>query len=554
MTYVHVYSFCLLPWGILYRAAKRWMVIGRGKTRMVAKDLGVAAGAGFLWILFCLGVMWFMGRYNPLRNPAPPLIVVAGWTASGLPYAVVFFCRSFGLPPGRPRSRFLPWEMFTLLGAILPWIYSGSSRVVLTQIIISVSYLLLVGVAIWRTALTAFKVTICLHQSPHARLTRLTAQNPETMFMHATDVHITRDRRTKTAEGCHSGDQLFAKFLHLALTLRPTYLFLTGDLTDSGHPKEWNIARATISNFQRHCKDTRIYLAPGDHDLSGSHGTSIVDFVYRRGAFWRYLRQLVRCNPNLTTCDGHLVVEALRSAIHPPKDKIQQTYLEIRTESQLIKKQAHWAYPAYDEFLALQRRFALQGAQADGTCNGDPYSLFPMFEHVPIRSSFVCILYSMVPSSTIGGSALGMLGDAQLDRLETLLASINELTKHLFVLMHHVPFRWWDEMFKGHNSVTKYAFLRNEPAEGRRLVEILRTWTSNHSGEALILCGHRHEVSCGEVRDLSRCRIVAGDCLLDDGVTVRQSWLGRRREDGSIGIETFDMSSPSGAISGHTAP
>jgi metallophosphoesterase superfamily enzyme len=68
---------------------------------------------------------------------------------------------------------------------------------------------------------------------------------PKRLFVILSDVHLV------------SSDQLFA----------PKYLFITGDLTDTGSIAEWDRAWSVLKETS---KGMRIIIAPGNHDQNAA--------------------------------------------------------------------------------------------------------------------------------------------------------------------------------------------------------------------------------------------------------------------------------------------
>jgi hypothetical protein len=85
------------------------------------------------------------------------------------------------------------------------------------------------------------------------------------LFAHISDVHAVGSTASQTTQGESPGDVRLPRLLEEISAARPSYLLVSGDVTDSGLPDQW---KSILDTFRSLRPKTKIIMAPGNHDLS----------------------------------------------------------------------------------------------------------------------------------------------------------------------------------------------------------------------------------------------------------------------------------------------
>lgn len=445
------------------------------------------------------------------------------------------------------------------LGSLAAWalcIYVGPA------LTIAVTYV----VGCWVLALTltlrfAFKNFL---QLPEIQPTGITAGGgaPNAVLMaHITDTHITVADDVARWDGGRGGSTHLREFTDLCTKLRPTYICVSGDMTDTGHPREWIRFAEQIRNCHG---SSHVIVAPGNHDLSQYYGE--VD----QGKARRYIEFQAALNPSVHTASGKPLSALLVEASERVQPKLKATLDDIRAANRFfnrigysaqffagipapyyIKKAnlflEHKAYLAgrtpqdledmrrgyiYPDWLPVPddfdwRTFAIE-VLIDEWFQEVWDSLFPLcFTDSLNRAMFFVLNSTSLVSTSISDSAVGSVGQEQLRRLNTLLSKLPPKTRSVIVVSHHTPFRrpgeWrlplprplysrsgWK---RASQLLSELAFLPHDAQQARSLLDSLaQTADRNQAANFFFLSGHRHRRSIGRI---GRVLALEGGSLAD---------------------------------------
>jgi hypothetical protein len=404
--------------------------------------------------------------------------------------------------------------------------------------------------------------TIRRARSPRARETKNLAHADRLYLLHLSDLHITLSGRQRT-EGGHGGNAQFASLTKRLTEGRmgePQFLVITGDVIDRGQSEEWKEALPTLRLL--HASGFRLLIAPGNHDLATAYDPAVARsfmatstpskrFVDSR-RIKDYLDVAVELEPRLVCHDGRSLAEVLRTeeeefgslmeawrlAAHAAADRLRgkrlpwlgrpdldhptpralDTLLTVdRIEGERllepVLERAATAFSREDMHVDKQgiRREFISPARFQFSPLLEKirwqrlwYGAFPIrlvdekarVEHIIVNSS--------APEPGLLGSAVGRMGDAQVNRLRELVASCRAET--LVLLMHHSICGWADEEVdrpeSGSISVKRWALLAHESGECWKLVEILGRDAPETCRRVFLCSGHRHGHSrVGQVMD-----------------------------------------------------
>jgi hypothetical protein len=337
--------------------------------------------------------------------------------------------------------------------------------------------------------------------------------------LHATDVHLIA-HGAQRMEGGDSGNKRLAHFVTLAIARRPAALLITGDLTDHGEPGEYEEAKrilAPLQDPQRVTHSIAILLAPGNHDLGTAYNPfdqliAVGNTRFQGGGpqgtngllMVRYLQEAVRLHPPLQDCTGQTLNQRLEhwrgrdarfeQALTVARERLQSNAFDADAISELATV-GDDCYPEHVPVSGWQgllkhpglfRELYLAAWHADAW-----YEPFPLRTRLQNEPTEVIILNSVSPDPTLGGSAWGELGKAQLARLEEMLKTSD--ARRCLILVHHAPFRWTDEVppRMALGDLQRWGFLPFGIEDLRAFLNILKN-TIGTGKDVLLFCGHRH--------------------------------------------------------------
>jgi hypothetical protein len=87
------------------------------------------------------------------------------------------------------------------------------------------------------------------------------------LFAHISDIHALADPFRSTLDGERSGIAKLKDLLDGIATHSPSYLLVSGDITDHGETAEWEAVTRTLLSFSEKT-GIKIIMSPGNHDLS----------------------------------------------------------------------------------------------------------------------------------------------------------------------------------------------------------------------------------------------------------------------------------------------
>jgi len=332
---------------------------------------------------------------------------------------------------------------------------------------------------------------------------------------HITDVHITAAGNVATLEGDRSGHDCLERWLMSLKQIKPEYLIISGDITDTGSKDEWKRFEDTIEKLIP--PDSTLILAPGNHDLSLGYGMANEN---KLRLFFEFNRQwcqdlISALGPKIS--DIFLLAEdEIRDRIEARAEKERNDFIFLRNVPRLprdkldhpvlfnqrleIAKNTNWLEVAHDNLL-------------DEWFNHNWYNLFPLQMHDREKGVLTLILNSVIRSPLfLGESALGAVGEEQMARIDEILNSLPPWTRNILLVTHHAPFRHsgeWrlltkesivkDKRFKTTiKRIKDFALLSQEVNESRKLINIISDATDKYQHVNFFLfCGHRHTGAAG---------------------------------------------------------
>src|SRR5260370_42189525 len=188
-----------------------------------------------------LTIIWLRGLLSGM-----PITFMAALTKLDLPGSSGFRSFSLGLLALLSLSAFLPKvHVLWLLGFVL------------------VGSLISAVVAIF--SVVQHGRNVCLAMDKLVPVPQGAVLRARLVACHLSDIHVTRNS-CLSVEGHQDGLPNLISAIRQIAELRPHYLFITGDLTDSGQVEEWKSVMAELDVLRN--KNTRVLAAPGNHDLN----------------------------------------------------------------------------------------------------------------------------------------------------------------------------------------------------------------------------------------------------------------------------------------------
>jgi hypothetical protein len=507
LTEIPTMMFVAWVWGIaaFFWALTKVGILDRPEpnesaTKFVVKHVGLGT-------LACLGLMlavpgWLAG--------IPP---EAGWLYYGL-QAIAIFATLF------------------VTGVAVHVVASMQSRLWLTaSVALHVSLCLaILIVPVWQThesAVTVYReLTIVDDIQPQCQLS---ATN---LFAVLSDVHLVASSGPQTNDGNTPGNALIGPRLAFVQTLAPTYLFITGDLTDTGAIAEWELAWGALKGM---AETTRIIVAPGNHDQNAAFVASrkldadeaekleaVSVFDPKLAAYFKLQSRLV---PGLSSAQSeHPLVDIVNRA--PPavaaRDWIDAAkFFEEKVKICLTNSADDNAFTAriacqrgVRKFFPTEIRPITLVEEADDYWREQKRRSFPLSLVDSANSAAIIVLASdLSERESIGANAIGYFERPQLDGLRSVLRSIPQNTRSIVVVLHHPLTRPRTDTFElpAHRNMTlqalmdsswwTYAFLRTNVASAKEVLAIIDDETSRlPQSHVYLLFGHRHKRSFGRLR------------------------------------------------------
>ena len=163
----------------------------------------------------------------------------------------------------------------------------------------------------------------------------------------------------------------------------------------------------------------------------------------------------------------------------------------------VVVAQAKRSYPTLDE-AAFREVFPMFSPEDAANQLKDDRWLERWYDAYPLQCEIespegaieVAIVNSTPREPLLAQSALGRCGDAQRERLDTLLSKSEART--ILVLHHHALADWKGD----HYRFERWGNLAHDSEEGARIFDLLRRH-SKPEREIFLLMGHTHETSRG---------------------------------------------------------
>ena len=333
------------------------------------------------------------------------------------------------------------------------------------------------------------------------------------LFVHLSDSHFVGASRRTTLQNLPRDPVVLGALSKRIRTLKPTYLFVTGDVTDSGSEPEWQQAEEILLGPARQ-DGIVVIVAPGNHDLQPAFGGVDMALSPERAStilLRRFLEASGIARTGLRTTDGRSVASLVdwRPTEAEVADRASRDYLTCVANP--IEPRA--AGPAWAHGCALattpeRTRESIVTFHTAAACT----DWFPLL-HIDATAGVAIFVLcsSAVTTSTYGSNAIGAFGAPQIQRLLNAIQELPSTARHVLILLHHPPVkRWGDDNVWPRNwlswtdwnnsSMYNFALLGSE---WRGTVELMNGLVNARqrpeSPAIAVLFGHRHGRSLARV-------------------------------------------------------
>jgi small basic protein len=468
------------------------------------------------------------------RNREGMRIATALLSAVAVPIAVAWF--HYGVPPVTTHlllgvDLFYPAEfvvgVFTLIACAMlrRRLHRAKSPLRAFPFVIGlfiVNALFFSFALVWavRDAYAAFNKSI--HPQPLTPIGRCEADKDSIVIVHLSDLHVTDQAHTRDGKMPGNG-RLVRLLTDIARRASPSYLVISGDLTDQGEVTHWRLLEGVFATMSR---IPRTIVAPGNHDLNQFFGVdpewneldkikdaSVIMDTQKMPRMGRFLTFQSHFLPELTNYTGHTLADVLGNM---PSTATLQKFPKER-----------------DECYERCRSWAVGSELQSGTdlgcwnkCTKDWRTirfvyLYDLEESFPWkyvdpsgRVAFFSLASTISRTTSVGENAIGFLPDEQIDRLKTGLSKLPESTRLIVVTLHHPlsvmgpklrmpslsvqkllhPRRFRDEVYN--SDLFLSVFLRNDFKQADKLNYALSSELGKRPNtSAIVMFGHRHKRS-----------------------------------------------------------
>jgi 3',5'-cyclic AMP phosphodiesterase CpdA len=358
--------------------------------------------------------------------------------------------------------------------------------------------------------------------------------SPRPLFAHISDTHFIGNLGHETFEGTPWDLVRLQYVAEQLVRLKPRYLLLTGDVTDSGSSAQWKQAEDTLLEPMRRA-GIIILMAPGNHDLQSvffdRHHDEKQPAPHRIALLAQRFIEAQYLEMPTVTSQQH----SLKSMLdwQPTPDNVRGNLIEK------CERDCSYSYsglnPAQPNFGARNtgnpKRFVpvpvlpREVVACFDACSNSDFSTedqlqsrsqlvdahnavsacpdwFPLeYHNGPLTALSLCS--SAQPEPSIFSNAIGAFGPAQLKRFADQLHALPPGTRYVLILLHHSTVRPADEIFgaptklKYENFIDslafEYTFLKADLRESRTLVqEALNASRMTDGPEIILFYGHRH--------------------------------------------------------------
>jgi 3',5'-cyclic AMP phosphodiesterase CpdA len=347
------------------------------------------------------------------------------------------------------------------------------------------------------------------------------------LFVDLSDLHLVSSPREKTNDGSVPGNAFFSSRLKLAEKFMPKYLFLTGDITDTGSVDQWEIAWESLKDLP---DSTKVLMVPGNHDQNEAfistpisldearHLTSVSVFDSKIARFFRVQARLF---PEIRSASGELLSRVVMNA--PP---IVDPDKWVKAEKFFDEKVGVCMQNEPSEHLSLLRVKCQRGVrqlfpdqiralttveQSDDYWSEIKRTSFPLYLIDTDSKTAVFLIGSgLSDSDSIGANAIGMFEDRQIQNLRIEIRSAPPDTRHFLFLLHHPITRPSDEApslpylkdltldtFMDSNWWA-YGFLHTNVSSANMALDAINEELQRFpAADGYVIFGHRHKRSLG---------------------------------------------------------
>jgi len=340
---------------------------------------------------------------------------------------------------------------------------------------------------------------------------RIVGSGAEITVAHLSDLHLTeRDDVALLEGGGHATPN--ANFRRAASRLRSDIgkidlVLITGDITDSGAPEEWrNFFQILPSEVME-----KTIILPGNHDLNITNKHNLWDA--EKPSFTARKIRIIRMIAGLDAIQG----ERCRLLDTSGSLLLLSRYLDL------------------DDKRDFLRNFGRPEGQ---TKQFDPdaiwQDMFPLMVELPQAQAVLFLLDSNDVSANLVDNAFGLVGAAQMRRLEQMI-ELRRDDNQLFALHHHLvlPGRLHSSLFKN-RLFERFMVLQN----WRAVIDLMTA-----RRPTVIFHGHRHveyEGSLGPAEVVSARSTTLGDAVSGDPPGYRVFVLGEG-PSGGLAVSRADF-------------
>ena len=334
------------------------------------------------------------------------------------------------------------------------------------------------------------------------------------LFVHLSDPHFVGAGRQETFQHLPRDPVALASLTEGILRIKPTYLLVTGDVTDTGSEPEWQQAEAILFGPARK-EGIAVIVAPGNHDLQPAFGGVQMALSPERAStilLRRFLEASGVARAGLRTTDDRSVASLVdwRPTETEVAERATRDYLTCMANP--IEPRA--AGPAWAEGCRLATtpervRESMVTFRTASACT----DWFPLLHADAAAGVSIFVLCSSaVTTSTYGSNAIGTFGSPQIQRLLRTIQDLPPSARHVLILLHHPPVkRWGDDngwpanwlSWTDWNNSSMYNFglLGSEWRDAVDLMNGLVNLRQRPGSPSIaVLFGHRHERSFSSIR------------------------------------------------------
>lgn len=344
------------------------------------------------------------------------------------------------------------------------------------------------------------------------------------LVSHATDVHVTKASNVGTVEGNKAdGFEAFQAWLSAAVVRGIKLLVVSGDLTDTGDPAEWQRLDAALAEAD--IAETRLVVAPGNHDLFpyGECSHNQLRLYFEHAGKW--------CH-GLKTCEMQTVCDLTDLANSCIEDRVNTKAMELM-EAYVSSRPVRSPHEPDDD-EEVERAWRERANTMDWTTPAREMLIREWYRRYwraafPLRlddasGGLILVMNSVLETRLLGESALGELGEAQLARLEAALSALPDHIRLVLIVTHHAPFRapgdWQLFLPWKHGGLRAlvgrlkdFAYLGHASHEARTFLNIVCAAADRHQNvQMVVFCGHRHQHTIGRA---GRVLVVEGSAFAE---------------------------------------